>query len=305
MKLQTITILLCTASLLAQEPTVGSSCRSSFDAVKNAHPLDAAAERIYANIERKIHSLEKPESERKSYGNESRACDLAVELLKVQLEKIALQKNSDHVNQMNAAIQSQISLTKDSLINLWAGDVQVLQSLNAAMLAERNRLKALSQEQKKTLAEKLLAIAERDSLLAIQREEADKKLDALNSKDMSVYKDARGTVLSMSDILFDVGKADLKFQLKENLSEVAAILKKVLTEPDIVIEGHTDNVGNAKSNQKLSEERAAMVLKYLVERGVEKERLQSIGYGLAKPIANNKTPEGRSKNRRVELIIKG
>jgi len=148
------------------------------------------------------------------------------------------------------------------------------------------------------------ALAEKDYLLTKQKEEADKKLDALRSKTISVYKDARGTILSMSDILFEFGKADLKQELKENLAEIAGILKNLLTTSTVVIEGHTDNVGKADDNKKLSQRRADEVLKYLASRGVDKKRLKSVGYGLTKPVADNATEEGKAKNRRVELVIK-
>jgi len=145
--------------------------------------------------------------------------------------------------------------------------------------------------------------SEKDSLAEIQRMEAQKKLEALNSKAINVYRDARGTILSLSDILFESGKADLKPELRENLAEIAALLKSLITDANVIVEGHTDNVGNEASNHKLSADRAYAVMKYLVDRGVSQERLSSRGYGLTKPIADNSTKEGKAKNRRVELII--
>jgi outer membrane protein OmpA-like peptidoglycan-associated protein len=67
------------------------------------------------------------------------------------------------------------------------------------------------------------------------------------------------------------------------------------------IEGHTDNVGNAKANQKLSEARAKVVMDKLIEKGVNPENLTSAGYGASKPVATNKTKEGRALNRRTEI----
>jgi outer membrane protein OmpA-like peptidoglycan-associated protein len=104
--------------------------------------------------------------------------------------------------------------------------------------------------------------------------------------------------------LFETGKADLKQELKENLAEIAGILKNLLNESNVVVEGHTDNVGKAAANKTLSEQRAKAVSKYLSDRGVDKKRLKSVGYGLTKPVADNNTEEGRAKNRRVELVIK-
>jgi len=153
------------------------------------------------------------------------------------------------------------------------------------------------------LTESQRALAMKEYELQAQKAEAQTKLDALRSQTISVYKDARGTILSMSDILFESGKADLKPELRENLSAIGAILQSLLTESHVIIEGHTDNVGGAAPNKKLSEQRASAVMQYLIERGIDKKRLKSVGYGLEKPVADNKTEEGRAKNRRVELVI--
>jgi len=136
-----------------------------------------------------------------------------------------------------------------------------------------------------------------------EKTEAEKRLEALNSKTMNVYKDARGTILSMSDILFETGQANLKQEAKDNLTEVAAILKTLLSDSNVEIEGHSDSLGNAANNERLSQQRADAVLNHLVSRNVESTRLKAKGYGSAKPIAANATPEGRAKNRRVELVI--
>lgn len=68
------------------------------------------------------------------------------------------------------------------------------------------------------------------------------------------------------------------------------------------IEGHTDNVGNAASNKKLSEDRAAAVKNWLVKNGMRDANLATAGFGDAKPVGDNQTEEGRARNRRVELV---
>jgi outer membrane protein OmpA-like peptidoglycan-associated protein len=68
------------------------------------------------------------------------------------------------------------------------------------------------------------------------------------------------------------------------------------------IEGHTDNTGNSKLNQTLSESRAAAVMERLLQMGIEGSRLTAKGYGMDKPIDSNDTDEGRAKNRRVEFV---
>jgi OOP family OmpA-OmpF porin len=100
---------------------------------------------------------------------------------------------------------------------------------------------------------------------------------------------------------FDTAKATIRKSSHEEIGKLAAVLKKY---PDlkILIEGHTDNVGNAKYNEKLSQQRADAIRKNLVEKyGIETTRLTAKGYGLSKPTASNATKEGRQKNRRVEV----
>lgn len=105
-----------------------------------------------------------------------------------------------------------------------------------------------------------------------------------------------------SDILFDTGKSDLKPQAKSNLTEMATIMKKY-PENVLTIKGYTDNTGSLKINQELSGKRAAAVKSQLVAGGIPTETISIVGMGPDSPIADNKTPEGRQQNRRVEVEI--
>jgi outer membrane protein OmpA-like peptidoglycan-associated protein len=104
-------------------------------------------------------------------------------------------------------------------------------------------------------------------------------------------------------INFDTGKADLKQDGVASVKEIATLLK---TNPTLKlsVEGHTDNVGDAAANKKLSEARAKSVTTALVASGVDAVRLSAAGFGQEKPVADNRTEEGRAKNRRVELVKK-
>ncbi|MFA5324274.1 MAG: OmpA family protein [Smithella sp.] len=106
------------------------------------------------------------------------------------------------------------------------------------------------------------------------------------------------------NVEFDTNKAVVKDMYKNEIKKVANFMK---TYPNTtaVIEGHTDNVDTAEYNQKLSTERANSVRQYLINNfGIKASRLSAVGYGLTKPIASNKTEEGRQKNRRVQAVIK-
>jgi len=102
-------------------------------------------------------------------------------------------------------------------------------------------------------------------------------------------------------ITFDVGKSTIK---PESMTEINRIAQLMKDNPDLKfsVEGHTDNTGNATSNQTLSEARSKAVLDKLVEMGISNDRLKSAGKGQTKPIADNSTDEGRAKNRRVEFV---
>ncbi len=101
---------------------------------------------------------------------------------------------------------------------------------------------------------------------------------------------------------FETGKSVIRDVSFSALDDLSALLKKK-PKFKLLIDGHTDNVGKAPYNLKLSQSRADAVKTYLSAKGVEESRLTAKGYGMTKPIASNKTPDGRQKNRRVEFTI--
>ena len=107
-----------------------------------------------------------------------------------------------------------------------------------------------------------------------------------------------------ADAFFDTAKADLKPEGKAKLDELATKVKGVNLEV-IVAVGHTDSRGAADMNQKLSVKRADAVKSYLASKGVEGSRIYTEGKGAAQPVADNKTDDGRAKNRRVEIEVVG
>jgi len=105
------------------------------------------------------------------------------------------------------------------------------------------------------------------------------------------------------NVQFDTNKADIKEKYNDDIKRVADFMKEF---PDTTAEigGHTDNVGSAEYNQKLSEKRANSVRQYLIDKfGIDGSRLTAVGYGLTKPVASNDTLEGKQQNRRVEAVM--
>jgi chemotaxis protein MotB len=108
-----------------------------------------------------------------------------------------------------------------------------------------------------------------------------------------------------SAVLFDSGHSELKKEALPALEKIAANLKE--SQNDIVVEGHTDVVpihhGKYESNYELSMARAYSVVRFFIEHGIAPQRLSGAGYGEYKPVADNNTPEGRAKNRRIEIAL--
>jgi outer membrane protein OmpA-like peptidoglycan-associated protein len=119
---------------------------------------------------------------------------------------------------------------------------------------------------------------------------------------LKAVKTDRGMVLTLGDVLFATGKAELAPGATQTMNSLAAFLNKY-TDRKIIIEGHTDSTGSASFNQGLSERRAQSVKIALLERGIGFDRIDTAGYGMDRPVAGNDTAAGRQQNRRVEIVI--
>jgi outer membrane protein OmpA-like peptidoglycan-associated protein len=106
----------------------------------------------------------------------------------------------------------------------------------------------------------------------------------------------------LRNLFFETNKFNIKPESEVELIKVVQMLQDNPA-VKIQIEGHTDNVGTAADNQKLSEARARSTVNYLIEKGIRPERLMAKGFGASKPVADNKTEEGRALNRRTELKV--
>jgi outer membrane protein OmpA-like peptidoglycan-associated protein len=124
------------------------------------------------------------------------------------------------------------------------------------------------------------------------------------SADVMAAELAKTGKVTLRSIQFDTGKATLKPESSSMLDQVVALLKQDQS-LKLEVQGHTDNVGAAAANLKLSQDRAAAVKDYLVTTGgIAAARLTTAGFGDTKPVAPNTTDEGRAQNRRVELVKK-
>jgi outer membrane protein OmpA-like peptidoglycan-associated protein len=186
---------------------------------------------------------------------------------------------------------------KDARRSLDAAEQQSLSSkLEADVLK-----KSLDQSETESAVVKARADSEREAGL-----EADRKImSALQamSAAQSVREEPRGLVITLSGaVLFETGQSTLRGPARQALDGVAEALIAV---PDrsITVEGHTDSRGGERMNQTLSEARSEAVRQYLVTRGVDASRVAAVGRGASQPSASNDSVEGRSTNRRVEIVL--
>ena len=140
------------------------------------------------------------------------------------------------------------------------------------------------------------------------RQEAEKRAkDAMDrlavAAALAVKEEPRGTVITLPGaVLFPTAKWDLLPGAREKLDQVAEALKNQ-ADHKMIVEGHTDSQGTEQSNLELGQRRAQSVRDYLVSRGVPSEIITAVGIGQGRPVADNRTPEGRANNRRVEIIV--
>jgi outer membrane protein OmpA-like peptidoglycan-associated protein len=135
-------------------------------------------------------------------------------------------------------------------------------------------------------------------------------IEELKRKQLDARETRRGVVVNLPDILFEFNRATLTSDARAKVRDIAEILERPnVRNRSVSVEGHTDSIGSEEYNQRLSERRAEAVARALVESGVKEERIRTRGFGEKYPIAPNQTPdgrdnpEGRAKNRRVEVII--
>jgi len=142
------------------------------------------------------------------------------------------------------------------------------------------------------------------------KEDLERQLqEQIKSGDLDIEMRNRGLVVTiLNNILFDSGKSVLKNTAKQTLSTIGNEINRLDDRQIVYVEGHTDSDpikrSNFRSNWELSTARATEVIHYLMEGvKVSPKRLAAVGYGEHRPVATNKTAQGKGKNRRVEIII--
>ena len=282
-KILTLGALAASMSFAADAPSVTpvDQCRLALDNAKTNLPSNAYAAKLtlaegYGTLNA-LETIYADDKNSKLIPTFLENCQKYAEIAKLQGETQAIQNHIAENWEKRAATNRTIEAIQEQIGEARSGKGSDLEAEKQAIKAQKDKLEA-------------------------SKNEAMDKLNALQSQMIQVTKDARGIILSMSDILFDVGRATLKTDLMTSLAKIAGILS-VYQQFDVSIEGNTDNTGSEEFNMTLSQQRAENVMNFLVEQGIAETRLTAKGLGMTMPIADNSTKEGRQKNRRVDLVI--
>lgn len=244
-----------------------SAARSDSAVVRDA-PLE---------LERAERSLREAEAQWSDHGEDPRTAHAAYLARQRALiaREVATQRASQQEVQSASAERDRVLL-----------EVRTRESAAARQRADQAQVQAMSAEQQAAQARE-------------QNAQLQAKLAELSSRDTP-----RGLVVTLGDVLFEVGRAELRPQAAREIDRLAEALRQE-TGRRVEIEGHTDSTGSEGLNQQLSERRAEAVREALISRGVEPSRVIARGLGEGTPVATNDTASGRALNRRVEVVISG
>lgn len=197
--------------------------------------------------------------------------------------------DKERVDQLSYVAKRRIELAEQT-IALRSAEVELEQSA-----AKRAKAQLSSREQQLQSSKQQLKSSEQQ--LASREEQIRRLQDELEAK-----QTARGTLVTLGDVLFDVDKSDLKPSGQRDVQKLASFLNDN-PERQLVVEGYTDSTGADSYNQQLSQRRAESVHRALTRAGVDSRRVQVVGYGEQYPVASNGSASGRAQNRRVEVTI--
>ena len=291
-------------------------CVSTGTHTKTLTELEAA-KKTSAQLQQQLaglqHNLDQEASQRKAA--EQQAASLAQ-------EREALEASSSELNSELGNVRRQITDLEQKFASGSASAQEEITTLqkqaseleaNAARIAkEREQLRQEQSQLAATLEQERLAKEEEIKRLTRTQEELSKSLqDEISKGNITIQQVRDRLTINMVDrVLFDSGQAQVKPAGIKVLKQVGDVLGKI-TDKQIRIEGHTDNVpissklqDRFKTNWELSASRATTVVRYLIDQGgVDRQYLSAVGYADTHPLASNDSEEGRSSNRRIEIVL--
>lgn len=283
-----VLLVACTARQI--QPEAVNNARSKLTMLQSNQPLASQAPVAIKEAEVAVRAAEVSQGDKEQVAHLMYIAERKVDTAQALSESRLLVEQRTALSQQRETARLD-SRTKEVDIARSNADSARIETLaaqkeveNARSNAESSRLKTLAAQQESANAQQKAA--------DLQRQIAE-----LNAKPTE-----RGLVVTLGDVLFDTGKAELKSGATTNLAKLATFLNQHQNR-SVMIEGHTDTVGNADYNQALSQRRADSVKGWLMKQGIHSDRLVTAGKGETSPVSGNDSASGRQLNRRVEVII--
>jgi outer membrane protein OmpA-like peptidoglycan-associated protein len=230
------------------------------------------------------------------------AKDLAPAQLHAAEVSLALAEKTfdDEGDSANARDRAYVAMRKAELAEVQANIARDTQLAEQA----QQRSQQTAEQERDALKQELQQTREQLDTETQRRQEAEAAQQRALAELGNVKDEPRGTVITIpGSVSFASGKATLLPSARNRLEQVATALKQGDSSSKIIIEGHTDATGSPEKNQQLSQQRAEAVRESLISEGVPADRVQAVGYGESRPVADNSSPAGRATNRRVEIVV--
>lgn len=283
-------VILVACSSTPTQPEQVSNARNKLTMLQSDPQLSKQAPMAIKEAEVAVRAAEIPQGDKEIDAHlmyiAERKVDIAQalaesRLLVEQRATLSQQRESARLDSRTQEVEIERSKTESARMEASAA---LQEADNARRKAESDRMNTLAAQQ---------------SAAAAQQKAADlqRQIAEINAKPTE-----RGLVVTLGDVLFDTGRAELKSGAATNLAKLANFLNQY-QDRSVLIEGHTDSVGNEDYNLGLSQRRADSVKVWLMNQGVSSGRLMSSGKGENLPVAGNDSSSGRQLNRRVEVII--
>lgn len=297
-----VLLIACTARQI--QPEAVNNARSKLTMLQSNQPLASQAPVAIKEAEDAVRAAEASKGDKEKSAHLMYIAERKVDTAQSLAESRLLVEQRTTLSQQRESARLD-SRTKEVAIARSNADSARIETLAAQQEVERARSNAESSRLKTLAAQQESANAQRESANA-QQESANEQQKAADLQrqiaELNAKPTERGLVVTLGDVLFDTGKAELKSGAATNLAKLAAFLNQH-KDRSVMIEGHTDTVGNADYNLGLSQRRADSVKVWLMKQGINSDRLVTAGKGEISPVSGNDSASGRQLNRRVEVII--
>jgi outer membrane protein OmpA-like peptidoglycan-associated protein len=304
-------VILLACSSTPVQPEGINTARSKLTQLQSDQQLARQAPVAIKEAEDAVRAAEEPQADKEKGAHLMYIAERKVDIAQALAESRLLVDQRTVLSQQRESARLD-SRTQEVDIAQSKAEAARMETLVAKQEADSARSKAESARIETLAAQKEVdsarsgAEAARLNTLAAQQASADAQQKTADLQrqiaELNAKPTERGLVVTLGDVLFDTGKAELKSGAATNLAKLATFLNQY-QDRSVLIEGHTDSIGNEDYNLGLSQRRADSVKVWLMKQGVNSDRLVTSGKGEVSPVSGNDSASGRQLNRRVEVII--